>query len=219
MLVVIGLDQHEMAALCSPHSDVELGAMFARKGGALTGDKGQLERVAEVCKERELFHVFPPMATIPFHSKAFDSQREAVLEQLAFTRDLQHRRSELPWTSSVLGGFVAEDVGPEFWFQNVRGLSRSFEAVSKAMDQGYNVLVELNTRPLYARSFRDELALRGTAGTAVATLAIDDDDRVEHEWTQFLRQVCRLHVAGVQFDFERLYSITRNAMDTAKQSD
>ena len=90
MLAVIGLTAEELAAQAAMQDGVEVGAVFGRAGGALTGSFEGVSAVEARLKRDERVKVVlrPPVIKAPYHSAAFEPMQQAFYEELADALEL-----------------------------------------------------------------------------------------------------------------------------------
>ena len=232
MLAVIGLPAEELAAQAALQDGVEVGAVFGRAGGALTGS---LEGIAAAearlnVDERVKVVLRPPVIKAPYHSAAFEPMQQTFREELAAALEPASRSpgDVVPWFTSIGGGHTADPVASagsaDFWYTGLRAPALSQRATEAALDAGYRLFLELNGSPFYCiHPVGDEMAERDLIGpsrpqhsgegqtaqgdTEICGLALGTIRRDVSEVpasAQMLGALCRLWVAGAAVDWRKL---------------
>lgn len=172
MLAVIGLPAEELAAQAALQDGVEVGAVFARAGGALTGSLQGIAAAEARLKADERVKVVlrPPVIKAPYHSAAFEPMQQTFCEELARVEPVPRSSGDtVPWFTSIDGGLTADAAtsagSAHFWFTGLRAPALSQRATEAALDAGYRLFLELNGSPFYCiHPVGDEMAERGLIG-------------------------------------------------------
>ncbi len=131
---------------------------------------------------------------VPIEYASHSAQVEAVrAEVLAATAAVRPRAAEVPFMSSVTGGFLdAAGLDSGYWYRNLREPVR-FDAASRALrDAGYDVFVEAAPHPVLTQAVQDADA----AILAVGSLRRDDGGL-----GRFLTSLAEVAVRGVPVDW------------------
>ena len=232
MLAVIGLRPDDLAAQAVMQEGVEVGAVFARAGGALTGSFAGLAAVEARLKTDDRIKVLvrPPVIKAPYHSAAFEPMQQVFCDEVAAAlqaatdvsdSDSSSSPRVLPWFTSIDGGRTADPAAsarsPEFWYTGLRAPALSQRATEAALDAGFRIFIEMNGSPFYCvHPVGDEMAERGLLGPSpapdesgeeVCGLALctirQDVSQVSAE-AQMLGALCRVWVAGARVDWGKL---------------
>ncbi|MBM7815047.1 type I polyketide synthase [Saccharothrix algeriensis] len=101
----------------------------------------------------------------PFHTAAMDPLREPLRAALA---GLVPAATAIPLVSTVTGARVdGTELGPEYWWRNVREPVRFADAVTEVLAGGADVLVEVGPHPVLRGYLRKLAATRPRTPTAV----------------------------------------------------
>ncbi|MET9543520.1 SDR family NAD(P)-dependent oxidoreductase, partial [Streptomyces sp. NPDC006553] len=126
---------------------------------------------------------------------------EPILEEFAAAiADLPFGSAEIPVVSTVTGELAGADFGsPAYWVRHARQPVRFSESVDMAHQSGAGIWIEVGPQPALSA------AMEGREGEAVASFLRRDRDQV----TGLLTGLARLHVHGVEVDWEQWVSRTR----------
>src|SRR5207245_1882332 len=110
-----------------------------------------------------------------FHSAQMDPIRKELLTCLA---DIRPREATLPLISTVTGRrAVGPELGPDYWWQNVRQTVRFAEGVDRLIEGNTATFLELGPHPVLGGSVSECLAQRSCQGTILASLRRHEDER------------------------------------------
>jgi len=116
-----------------------------------------------------------------FHSAQLDVIEEELLTSLV---DIQPRTPKRTLISTVTAAPV-EDVGPAYWWQNVRSTVRFSESIQRAVADGITLFLEVGGHPVLGASIAE------SGGRAVPTLRRKQNDR-----ETFLKALGELYCLG-----------------------
>ncbi|TCO62330.1 type I polyketide synthase [Actinocrispum wychmicini] len=122
------------------------------------------------------------------HSPHIDQLRERLLAALS---DIKPRQAEIPFYSSLTGGFVDDTtaLNTDYWYENLRRTVRFDRAVKALFEGGRRLFIEVSPHPILTPVLDD----------AFGTLRRDRGD-----WSQFLTSVTDAHVHGVAVDWPKV---------------
>jgi acyl transferase domain-containing protein/NADPH:quinone reductase-like Zn-dependent oxidoreductase/acyl carrier protein len=124
-----------------------------------------------------------------FHSSAMDSIRNPLLDHLT---DLTPTKGEIPFCSTVEGKTLSgEELGPDYWWRNVRDPVLFGEALEGLIERGSRVFIEVGPHPVLRTYVKECLREVGVEGL-VATPMI----RTSGTFSQFLRGVLEVIQSG-----------------------
>src|SRR5262249_38451573 len=129
-----------------------------------------------------------------FHSSQMDPVRAELLPALA---DIRPRRAGLPLWSTVTGARAdGTELGPDYWWRNVRQTVRFADAVNAIIDAGADAFVELSPHPVLAASVQECLRAKGKSALVSSSLRRKEDERVTMP-----KALGELHAAGLPVDW------------------
>ncbi|MDG4866313.1 acyltransferase domain-containing protein, partial [Streptomyces sp. T-3] len=102
------------------------------------------------------------------HSADVEELREELLT--AFT-GIVPRSTEVPFHSTVTAQPIdTAELGPEYWFRNLREPVRFGPAVEELLNSGHSTFLEVSPHPVLAMGIRQAIDLHGGDGAALSTL-------------------------------------------------
>lgn len=136
----------------------------------------------------------------PFHSSLIDSVRAPLLRELNGLKPLPLRRKMI---SSVTGDTAtAEMLGAEHWWLNVREAVRFEAALSRLLEDGFRIFVEVGPKPILTSFVRDIQREAGTRGAVIETMNETDgqtaSDPIE-------RAAAKVLLSGGNVDLQRFF--------------
>jgi len=119
--------------------------------------------------------------------------------------------ARVPLFSTTLGRFArGEELGREYWAQNMSRPVRFREGIEALLDAGHRVFIELSAYPVLVRSIERTAAHRGATVTALAV-----QDRAVDGRRALRRALAALHVAGADLAWDRVFA--REPASSAKR--
>jgi acyl transferase domain-containing protein/NADPH:quinone reductase-like Zn-dependent oxidoreductase/aryl carrier-like protein len=196
-MLAAGLSADEAAAHVAGYGDaVALAAVNGPNLVTLSGERGPLEEIAGRLESRGVFNRFLRVH-YAFHSAHMDPIREELIASLQGTRP---GRARLPLISTVTGRRVeGPELGPEYWWQNVRRTVRFADGVGCVIDLGCDAAVELSPHPVLAAAVTECYQHRGKAVSVAPSLR-----RQEEERATLLQALGVLHGLGYPVDWHGL---------------
>ncbi len=174
----------------------------AVNGPAATVVAGDLEALRELLAECEGEGAWAKLlpGDVPGHSPHVDAIREELLDGL---RGLAAAGGEVGFVSTVTGGEIeTSELGPEYWFANVRQTVRFADAVRAAAASGCRTFVEISPHPVLGVGLDSTLGAAGIdpeEATLVGSLRRD-----EGGLERFAAAVAELQVSGHEVDWSPL---------------
>jgi acyl transferase domain-containing protein/NADPH:quinone reductase-like Zn-dependent oxidoreductase/acyl carrier protein len=193
-MLAAGITPEEALRLIAPHGErLSLAAVNSPTSVTLSGDAEPLEEIARVLERRQVFCRFLQVQ-YAFHSAQMDPVRDELLASL---RSLQPRPATLPLFSTVFGQRIdGPEMGPEYWWRNVRQTVQFSPAVDHLLDGGYDAVVELSPHPVLAASVAECSQHRGKTVSIMPSLRRREDER-----GTMLRSLGRLYTLGYPIDW------------------
>ncbi|MER6693778.1 type I polyketide synthase [Streptomyces minutiscleroticus] len=136
------------------------------------------------------------------HSPEMEPLREDLVEAL---RGIEPRSGTLPFYSTVTGERLdGTELGPEYWFRNLRQTVRMRSAVETLAGDGFAFFVESSPHPGLVVGVRETLEALGADGAVFGSLRRDRGGQ-EH----FLRSLAEGYAHGLDVDWERVVGAGR----------
>ncbi|WP_016701026.1 type I polyketide synthase, partial [Actinoalloteichus spitiensis] len=159
----------------------------------VSGDAEALDRLLARCGEDGVRARRIPV-DYASHSPHMDVLRDRLVDLAA---DIRPRSCDTRFYSTVTGSRVdPAELGPEYWFGNLRQPVRFQEAVEAALADGHRVFVESSPHPVLTVGLTDILDEREVTGVVTGSLRRDHDDL-----TPLLTAAAQLWAAGVDVDW------------------
>ena len=149
-------------------SEVDIAAYNSATSTTVSGPARQLEALARIARKQRIASV-SLQVDYPFHSRALDRVREALLGDLG---ELTAATPDLPLYSTVTGALLVEGaMDQHYWWQNIRRPVRfaaAVEAAATAHDQP--AFIEISPRPILLGPISDVLKTAGRAHPVLPSL-------------------------------------------------
>jgi acyl transferase domain-containing protein/acyl carrier protein len=167
-------------------------SVAAVNGPAAVVVSGDLQALAELEAElsaRRVLRWRLPESDFVAHSAAVEGLERALLADLSPIRPAAGRArlfstAECRWMDGP-------ELGPAYWYANVRKTVRFDEAVRALAAAGHRVLIEVSPHPVLTTAAGECLQEAGTAGVVTGTL-----DRQDAGPARLLTALARVHTAG-----------------------
>lgn len=169
---------------------------------ALSGDVPVLEEIASVLDAQGTFHRFVRV-DVPYHSHHMEPLEDAMLSALGGVRGVP---ATTPLYSTVSG---AREPGTHlegrYWYDNVRRPVLMTQALTRMLDDGFNLFVEVGPHPVLLQGALDLLKELGRQdASACASM-----QRSGSQIATFHRALGHLVAHGITPDVERLFGPRR----------
>ncbi|MET0109897.1 MAG: hypothetical protein ABW084_13425 [Candidatus Thiodiazotropha sp.] len=223
---------------------IEVGAYLKEGLGTLTGDRTSLSMLEKsLTSEGAGFWANPKItllklsqrSRVAYHSFYFESYREAFVRSLqpVLNTPVKEELRVPSWYNSVSGGlgggsthWRGEVQGSDicnpandaaFWFRCLRERASTLRAMSKVVQDGYRVFLEVNTQCRFSQWAVDlacELERQHPTPPAVLGRAIFDNESGRDHMEQALAAVADIWVLGCEVDWSApAYRSAPNAAD------
>ncbi len=188
-MLAAGVSAEEARELLAPFGDrVSLAAVNSPFSVTLSGESGPLEEIARRLEQRQVFVRFLQVH-YAFHSAQMDPVRDELLQSL---RGIQPRPATIPLFSTVRASRIdGLELGPEYWWRNVRQTVRFAESVDLLLEMGCDTILELSPHPVLTASVAECSQHRGKKVQVVPSLR-----RREEERATMLHSLARLYTLG-----------------------
>lgn len=198
-MLAIGASADDAEALLEGCEDlVSIAAVNGPNSVTLSGNKEELERIAEELEGAGVFNRFLKVET-GYHSPVMDP----LLDPLEAALDgVSPSEADIDLYSTVSGDLaVPGDYGPAYWRDNVRGSVLFANAIDTILDDGHDVFLEVGPHPVLSGGIRECLLAANVEGTLVPTLR-----RKKPEIENMLRAVAELYVSGARVDWGQFHA-------------
>ncbi|MFI2608630.1 type I polyketide synthase [Kitasatospora sp. NPDC018619] len=140
------------------------------------------------------------------HSPAVEELRDGLL---AAFEGIAPRSTDVPFHSTVTAAPIdTAELGPGYWFRNLREPVRFGPAVERLLDAGHLTFLEVSPHPVLAMGVRQAIDLRGGDGAALSTLRRGHGGR-----RRFLTAAAEAFVRGVAVDWSALLPASAPLVD------
>ena len=173
---------------CGLTGRVTVAAINSPVSVTLSGERSDLDKIAEGLAREDRFHRFLPV-DVPYHSPVMDAMRGELLQSLS---SLTPRSPEIPLASSVSGTWVEEPMhDAAYWFANLRRPVRFAQAIDRLSEDGFDLFVEIGPHPVLSMSVSECLSAQGDKAVVLPSLR-----RKEGERLSMLRSLAVLYGRG-----------------------
>ena len=188
--------------------ELELAGVNSAGNVMLAGSPDALARVRERLKRQGVFFRELDL-DYAFHSRAMEPVRGVLAEKLAGLTPSPAGNAE--FVSTVTGQAMAgEALDGAYWWRNVRRPVRFSDAISKLVEGGCRIFVEIGPHAILQRYIREHLPSDGR-GRVFPTLLRGDDN------PQRMRNLaCRLHLLSDRTDLKALFPVPGNFTELPK---
>ena len=132
-----------------------------------------------------------------FHSAQMDPIRD---ELLAALEGIRPRPASLPLFSTVTGRPIeGPELGPEYWWDNVRRTVRFADGVERSIELGCDTAVELSAHPVLAAAVTECYQRQGKNAIVLPSLRRHEDERAT-----MLHSLAALYARGHPVDWDGL---------------
>lgn len=173
-MLAAGLSAEEVGSWIEGMQEhVSLAAINGPSSVTISGAKDHIEALAVRLEEQGIF-CRRLAVEYAFHSPQMEPVREELLAALAH---IQPQATHTTLISTVTGLVIdGQQVGADYWWQNVRYAVRFSDAMVSLADQGVGVAIEVGPHPVLAYSINECFAAAGYSIRTVASLNRQQDD-------------------------------------------
>ncbi|MEM9271364.1 MAG: type I polyketide synthase [Cyanobacteria bacterium P01_F01_bin.143] len=171
---------------------------------------GEQEALDAICQQLEKQGIKTKALQV---SHAFHSQMmEPMLEEFAtIAGAIKYSKPQIKLISNVTGKRITEEIAtPEYWVDHVRKPVRFAESVKTINQEGYEIFLEIGSRPILLGMARQCLA--ENTGVWLPSLRAEQSN-----WQQILDSLAQLYAQGFKINWQRFhqdYSYQKVALPT-----
>jgi acyl transferase domain-containing protein len=193
-VVAVGMGAADVsAALTRWDGRLSIGGMNGPRSSTVVGELPALAEFVAWCEEREI-RARMIASSVASHCDQVDRLHDELVELLG---GITPMAGGVPFFSTVTGEPVdTGDLGPEYWYENARRPVDFHGVITRLVDAGRRVFVEVSPHPVLAVGVSDILDAAGVTGVVVGSLRRDDGGL-----TRLLLSAAGLHVGGVAVDW------------------
>ncbi|MBM7776027.1 acyl transferase domain-containing protein [Actinokineospora baliensis] len=197
-MLVVALPMAETDALIEGYRDrVSVAVCNSPTSTVVSGDPAALEEIATALRARNVF-CKPVRVDVASHSPQMDPLREDLLAELDAITPM---RATVPILSTVTGQVCdGTEFDAGYWVRNLREPVLFWDAVTRLMDTGNGVFVEMSPHPILLSAV--EQGFEATDQTGVLIPSMRRDEPEDRAMTMGL---AALHCAGVAVDQDLLF--------------
>jgi acyl transferase domain-containing protein/NADPH:quinone reductase-like Zn-dependent oxidoreductase/ubiquinone/menaquinone biosynthesis C-methylase UbiE/acyl carrier protein len=216
-MLAVSLGRTEAEEIAATYDGrVSVAAINGPTAITLSGDAEALREIEAALTERNVFCKFLQVQ-YAFHSAQMDPVRDELLRSL---EGIQPRPARIPLVSTVEGDWATgPELGPQYWWRNVRQGVRFADGIDKLLDTDCNLLVEIGPHPVLGSGIAECQQSRGKKGKILASLrrpALKKGDATanghhapdrpyhEEEPVQMRRTLAALYALGWAIDWKKL---------------
>ncbi len=156
-MVAVDLPQNMLYQLAYGHDPEKLSiaAINSPTGFTFAGDESVIDEIVQKCEDQKYFGK-KLRVEHAFHSAFMNPVEQPLKETL---KNLDIKNPNIPMASTVTGDWVSKDLplDSHYWWENVRKQVRFYPAVSKLIEKGINLFVEIAPHPVLLTSLHSIL--------------------------------------------------------------
>ncbi|KAH3766393.1 type I polyketide synthase [Pelomyxa schiedti] len=189
-MLAINMSYTEASELISDVVGVDIASVNSADSVVLAGDPAALTSLEKTLKSKGKFAKFLYVQNA-FHSYQTEPIKEQLLQELQGLSPAPHPK--IPMISTVYAKPLTEPPGPDYWWKNVRCSVLFYPSVLYALEEKFNVFVELANHPVLS------VYLSGTATSTPKnpTIIVHSIERNKPERMTLLSNLTTLYVNGI----------------------
>ena len=196
-MLAVGVSSIEAEELVQPYDDgLSIAAVNSPVSVTISGEAGEIERLQETIEDRRLF-CQKLHTEIAYHSGQMDGIR---VDFLASLNGLSPSKTHIPLLSTVTGAETdGTELDADHWWRNIRSPVLFDQTFDQIPGDGEALYIQIGPHPVLSAAIYENLAHRGRAGHALASLRRD-----RGAWEILLESVAKCYVHGHDILWERL---------------
>jgi phthiocerol/phenolphthiocerol synthesis type-I polyketide synthase C len=199
-MLAVGLPEREIGVRIDAFArDICIAAVNSPRSVTLAGDRTALQRLEGLLSRDGVFARLLNVE-VPYHSPAMDVIAAPLRDAL---RDIRGRTGGITMISTVTGAPLdGASIDADYWFSNVRAPVSFARAMDRLAALGAGSFVEIGAHPVLSAAIRENLALSGRQGAAIAS-----QRREANDTEVFLEALGMVRSRGHAVDLSRLHPI------------
>ncbi|MEU0940450.1 SDR family NAD(P)-dependent oxidoreductase [Embleya sp. NPDC005971] len=172
-MVSVALSRERVLPLLADYPGVSVAAVNGSSSTVVSGDVAGLEELLAAC-EADGIRARRIDVDYASHSAQVETIREELLAALA---GISPRTGELPFVSTVTGERIdTAELGPEYWYRNLRQTVEFRTGVRYLLDQGHAVFLECSPHPVLTVGIEETVHEAGGQAVVLQSLRRDEGD-------------------------------------------
>ena len=196
-MLAVGVSTEEAEAIVEPYGGrLSIAAVNSPVSVTIAGEGVEIDRLQETIEDRQLF-CQKLHTEIAYHSGQMDGIRD---EFLASLNGLSPSKTRVPLLSTVTGAETdGTKLDADHWWRNIRSPVLFNRIFAQIPGDGEALYIQIGPHPVLSAAIYENLAHRGRAGHALASLRRD-----RGTWEILLESVAKCYVHGHDIHWERL---------------
>ena len=183
---------------------ISIAAINGANSVTLSGDQAVLAEIDKALSHADVFSR-PLRVDVPYHSHKMESLEAELLECL---REIRPRSTSVPFFSTVTGTELAgTEIDAGYWYRNVRQPVLFYDTISRLIEAGHRVFLELGAHAILRRDIAQCLSEKASGGMAGASggATLGSLRRDDRERAALLGSLGRLYALGAEIDWRKLH--------------
>ena len=203
-MLSVSLTPERLKPLTEPYAElVSLAAINGPASLVLSGEPEALKEIQSAC-EAQGTRAQAIAVDYAAHSSQIEDLEEELLEAFA---SISPQDAEIPLHSTVTGEPVeGVDLGPEYWYRNLRQTVLLEPVLRTLLDQGQRALIEIGPHPVLA--FGVQETIEDVLEDPSEAILLSTLRREEDEGERFALSLAKAHANGVAIDWEAFFKGT-----------
>ncbi|KAH3766367.1 type I polyketide synthase [Pelomyxa schiedti] len=189
-MLAISMSASDATELISNVAGVDIASVNSADSVVLAGDPAALASLEQKLKSQSKYARFLHVQNA-FHSYQTEPIKEQLPHELEGLSPAPHPK--IPMISTVYGKFMTEPPGADYWWKNVRCSVLFYPSVLCALEQKFNVFVELANHPVLSVYLSSNAQLTPKNPTVI----VHSIERNKPERLTILSNLSTLYVNGI----------------------
>ncbi|MGA8116954.1 MAG: acyltransferase domain-containing protein, partial [Actinocatenispora sp.] len=199
-MVSLGLPAEQVVERIAGYGGrISVAAYNGPRSTVVSGEPAALDELVAACETEEI-RARRVAVDYASHSAQVERIEDALAEALAPVRS---RQAEIPMFSTLTGEWLTPgDVGPDYWYRNLRHTVRFERAVRGLLADGFRTFVECSAHPVLGMAVQETVE---AVGTEDPTVVIGSLRRGEGGRRRFRLSLAEAYVRGAAVDWSTIY--------------